>query len=279
MAKVAAYILQGNSLARLVVPPMARGAVAAGDDVTIMKDTDYTTDHPGIYDAAIFWGFVETCQAIMSGYNVAGKAAVYLDLAYWHRNTHYKVSVGARHPTKYFQKVQHPNDRWLRVGGGYRNYRGRDDGATKILIAGMSAKAAWAEKCEPVESWERNAVAELHKYTDKAIVYRPKPSWSGAKPIPGAEFNKGPLSFDNIHAVVTHHSNVAVEGLVAGIPAFVWDGVAVPMGLQDLSKIETPYYPRNRELWLHNVAYCQWTLEEMGNGTCWRHLKSEGLVK
>ena len=278
MAKVAAYILHNNGLAERVVPQLVQGVKAAGDRVDVYGDAQYRPDHPERYDAAIFWGFVLTCQAIMAGYNEAGKAAVYLDLAYWKRDTYYKVSVGARHPTAYFQKVKHGSARREKFGIKPEPYR-RD--GQHILIAGLSTKAAWAEKEGPLGDYERNLVAQLQQYTKREIIYRPKtPS---AAPIPGAGFStiRAPLVplLQNSWAVVSRHSNVVVDGLVLGVPAFSWYGVGSVMSLQDLSKIETPWYPEDREQFLNDVAYCQWSTKELQNGTAWRHLKDEGLVR
>ena len=145
-----------------------------------------------------------------------------------------------------------------------------------------SAKAAWVIGEEP-EVWERRVIKEIRTYTDRPIIYRPKPSWSGAKPIEDTKFSSAqqPLQtvMDNAHAIVSHHSNVCVDGLAAGVPAFVWEGVSVPMGLQNLDQIEQPFYPDEREQWLNNISYCQWSLPEMRKGSCWKHLKSEELVR
>lgn len=278
MSKIAAYVLRSNH-AELTVKHMIKGARVCGDDVTVFSDTDYTPEHINDFSAAIFWGYVETCQAIMRGYRDAGKAAVYLDLAYWERDTHYKVSVNDRHPTAYFQRVIHASDRRERFKVSTKPWQR----GARILLAGMGAKAAWAERCEPVESWERNAIREIRAVTDRPILYRPKPSWSGARPIhePGVQYYSGKekLRFDDLWAVVTHHSNVSVDGLACGVPAFVWFGVSKPMGLQNLNSIDEPLYPVGREQWLNDIAYCQWSLDEMADGTCWRHLKDEGIVR
>jgi hypothetical protein len=190
--------------------------------------------------------------------------------------------MNARHPTAYFQAVKHDDTRKRRFGvQASAQVKGSGE---HILLAGLGPKAAWAEKEGAAGDWERNAITALRAVTGRKIVYRPKPSWADAKPLPGAAFSgpRTPLGpvLNNAYAVVARHSNVTVEGLVLGVPAFVWHGVSVPMGLQDLSMIETPLYPERDvvEQWLNDVAYCQWSLEEMRDGTCLRHLKSEGLI-
>lgn len=132
------------------------------------------------------------------------------------------------------------------------------------------------------EEWERNAVAALRKVTDRKIVYRPKPSWTGAKPIEGTSFSPRSESLNDVlrdcHAVVTHHSNTAVDALVAGVPVFCLEGVASPLALDDLASIENPVTPDGREQWAADVAWTQFSVKEMQCGLAWRHLKDEGVV-
>lgn len=275
MATVAIYELEGNGGARITCPLMMHGAQACGDKVTYLRASTYRSPE---CDIAVLWGYVESCQKIINDYVATGRKAVYLDMAYWQRRESYKVCVNARHPNAYFQKVKHGPQRRLQLGVVPRPFAKQGE---LILLAGMGAKSAWAEHQEPVESWERATVNELRALTDRKIVYRPKPSWAGASSIKGTRFSPPSEALEPLlaasWAVVTHHSNVAIDGLVSGVPAFVWYGAAVPMGLQDLAKIETPLYP-DREQWLNDLAYCQWSKEELRNGSCWRHLKMEGLI-
>ncbi len=100
-------------------------------------------------------------------------------------------------------------------------------------------------------------------------------------PIPGSIYQeKVPLhaALLDAHAVVCHHSNVAVEAIVAGVPAFVWGGVGKDMGSQDLRKIENPHRPDNREDWCNRLAWTQWSVAELATAEPWLHLKSEGLI-
>ena len=72
-----------------------------------------------------------------------------------------------------------------------------------------------------------------------------------------------PLAVDlkDCHAVVVHSSNVAVDALLAGVPVFCTvPCAAYRMGYADLSKIESPLYPDDREQWAWNLADQQWTL-------------------
>lgn len=280
MAKVAAYILDGNGKAREIVPRLAHGAEILGDEVEVFSDAAFTDAHAEKFDTAILWGYVKSCQNIMAKFKAAGKAAVYLDMAYWARTDHYKVAVNSRHPTEYFQKFQHDDVRRKRFGVEPRAWY-MPEGSASILLAGMSEKAAWVEGLEPMGTWEVASVLKLRQHTDRPILYRPKRPT--APPIPGTTFcNPSTTPLDDVlpycYAVVTHHSNVGVDGLVAGVPVFTEQGVATTLGLQDLALINYPRYPDSREQFLNDVAYCQWSTKELKNGLCWQHLKAEGLI-
>ena len=279
--EVGVYLLRGNGRSQRIGERMAAGIRRAGDKVTIRTDGEYRGPREAV---AVFYGFEKNTPTIMEEMKAAGRKAVYLDLGYWGRREggrfagYHKIAINDRHPTNYFQNTAHSDDRVARFNLQVRPWQ---SGGGHILVAGMSDRAAASLGMQP-EEWERWAIAEARKHTDRQIIYRPKPSWRTAKPILGVGFShqKEPLenALAGCHAVVTHHSNVAVDAMVAGIPAFCWAGVAQPMTSQDLSQIEAPAYPDDREQWLADVAYCQWNGAEMENGKPWRHLKGEGLV-
>lgn len=259
---------------------MARGATRVGDHVTIKKVHDY--DEPA-GDVAVFYGYTEPLRQIMADYREAGRSVVYLDMAYWGRrwNGHklgfHKVSVNGRHPTKYFQAVKHKHDRVRQFGLHIRP----PSAGKKIMLAGMSTKAAAAEN---VAGWDDRAARSLIKMR-APLVYRPKPrsACKVYKTIHGAEMSdpRRPIekSLAQIGGVVTHHSNVAVDALLCGIPIYCEDGVAhgysVPT-MRDILGATLPDF--NRAQFAADLAYCQWLPEEMGSGLTWRHLKDEGLI-
>jgi hypothetical protein len=276
------FRIKGHRRSGIVADAMAQGIRAAGETVR----ERFAHDYPGkpLGDVAVFYGYVGALPKVMTDYSIAPRACVYVDLGYWGRRDggrfvgYHKVSVNARHPVAYYRKRQHDASRFARHNVAIEDWR---SGGGHILIAGMGDKGARAEGQEPAR-WERNAIAEIRRYTDRPIVYRPKPSWHTAKPIEGTRFS--PREEDvgvllrTAHAVVTHHSNVAIEGILAGVPAFCWGGVAKDMALQDLSRIEKPVRPDGRAEWAADIAWCQWSIAEMAAGDAWRYLKNEGLV-
>jgi hypothetical protein len=278
--QVAVIGIDGSRRSHAICEAFGRGLRFSGEIPVRMDESRYVEP---LYDAAIFYGLRGNLPKALKDYPAAGKAAIYVDLGYWGRlqggrlSGFHKISLNSRHPTAYFRRHRHANDRSLALGIRPAPWRS----GRHILIAGMGDKAAVTEGYA-AEQWEREAIAELRRHTDRPIVYRPKPSWRGAKPIEGAAYSPPtqPLEevFRNCHAVVTHHSNVAVDALVAGIPVFSMEGVASPMGMPSLDMIESPLFPEDREQWIADLAYTQWTVDEIRSGAPWRHLKCEGLI-
>lgn len=280
MATVTVYQAAGQHRSRLICEAMLHGIRRCGDRPTLVEAARYAGPDAEI---AVMYGMHGELFRAFNDYVASGRKAVYIDLGYWGRREggrwagYHKVSVNARHPTAYFQNRVHDGSRLRRFGLHPKPWRS----GQHILIAGMGHKTALVG--EPAGGdWELEVVAEIRKHTDLPIVYRPKPSWKAAQPIGGTIFS--PQTQDlgevlaNACAVVTHHSNVAVDGLVDGIPAFCWHGVASVMASQDLSEIHQPRKPDGREQWMRDIAWCQWSVDEMRLGLPWRHLKSEGLI-
>lgn len=245
-------------------------------------------DGPGfdgrtVGDIAIFYGLRQGLQDVFNRYG-QDRMALYVDLGYWQRKPihdpfggYHKVAINALHPTAYFRRG-HPADRLHQTGPRVKPWRGTGD---HIIVAGMSDKSAEVNGYQP-EEWERWAIDKLSQHTDRRIIYRPKPSWKDARPITGARFDQAGTDIrphlQNVWAVVTHHSNAAVDAIVEGIPTYCQAGVGSLLSIPDLSAIEQNVEPPDREGFLADLAYTQWSVAEMESGACWDYLRAEGLV-
>lgn len=260
---------------------MVEGITRCGDRAVLRRSTDYERPNTSV---AIFYGLALGLGRILQDYRRSGRAAVYCDLGYWTRRIrsrhdgYHKLAVNDRHPTDYFMHKDHPADRFERHGVPILPYRpmGRH-----ILVAGMSAKAALAEQLQP-SAWEERTIARLRTLTKRPIIYRPKPNWKGARTIAGATMDaETPLrdALRNCHAVVTHHSNVAIDALLAGVPVFCEKGAASLLSSGDLSTINRPRLIPGRGQWAANLAWCQWSVDEMTQGLAYRYLIDDGLIR
>lgn len=115
-----------------------------------------------------------------------------------------------------------------------------------------------------VDEWLIQVRHTLAQHTDREIRLRWKVS---ADPIA--------VDLEDCWAVVVFSSSAAVDALIAGVPVFTLAPFACTarMGQTDLSQIECPIYPDDREPFLWNLADQQWTLRELHSGMAWRTLR------
>lgn len=273
--KAAVYQIRDHGRSAIICDAVLLGLEKAGYDVDLCFEDEYCAPTTQV---AVFYGFAGKFPKIMREH----ERAVFIDFGYWGRtrkdSVYHKIAVNDRHPTAYFRTQTPDFTRLDQQGVEIHPYR---RGGKKILLIGMSPKAAGTCGYEPGE-WERQTADRIRQYTSRPIVYRPKPSDGFAKPIPGTEFGSRRITLhdalDDVHAVVARHSNAAVEALLYGVPVFVEDGVTLGMSHNDLSLIETPYYPDNRREWAADIAWTQWTLKEMATAEPWVHLKNRGVL-
>jgi len=110
------------------------------------------------------------------------------------------------------------------------------------------------------KEWVRKTVATLKSYTDREIIVKEK---NNGKSI------KNYLN-DNCFACVTYTSMAAIESLQEGIPVFCHpQSPAFPLSLCDLSKIEHPIYPDNRDQLTKTLLLNQFNKEDFLSGLAW----------
>ena len=123
-----------------------------------------------------------------------------------------------------------------------------------------------------MKEWIESTTQEIAKYTDRPIIIREKQN----RHIRTNDDTMEMALSRDVHCMVTYNSIAAVESLILGKPVFTMGpNAAEPLSNTDLSRIENPMIPtvdRIREFCC-NLAYGQFTPEEMINGTAWRILQ------
>ena len=113
--------------------------------------------------------------------------------------------------------------------------------------------------------WETDVLKVLKQHTDRPIRVRRK-----GTNVPLEEDLK------NCHAVVSSQSTANIDALLNGIPSFCEStSCCLPVSYTDLSKIETPYYPDNRQEWVDSLMANQFTLNEMKSGFAFDRIKNK----
>ncbi len=261
---------------------LSRGIARVGDEWKILSKHGFDPKDLEGWDA-VFTGRLVTSDYVMAACADQGINFVYFDKGYFYRGwktedpgVYYRFSVNSFQPLVYFQSVPRSADRWKKLD---IELKPRKKNGSKIVITGCSQKFARMHSFTN-ESFTEELVVKLKKLTDRDIVYRPKSADTHAVPIPGTIFSydrcKIEEELEDAHAVVTFSSNAAVDAVLAGVPAFVLGpGIAKPVSNTDLSKIEEPWFPTDKERlqWCYDLAYCQWRVEEMEDGSLWTDLK------
>lgn len=148
----------------------------------------------------------------------------------------------------------------------------RKKGGRKILIAKPDEKPMKFYNLD-LEQWLQETINTIKQHTDRPIEVRERVKNRTDRMIT----NSLKEALDNdVHALVTFNSNAATEAVMYGYPAFTLCSThaASPVTSQDLSQIESPYYPTMEkvEAWAHHLAYGQFHTNELKDGTAWRIL-------
>ena len=174
---------------------------------------------------------------------------------YWHRIV--------KNDLQHNDIVIRPDDRFKKFNKEFKPWK--KDGR-KILIAKPDEKPMKFYGLE-LDVWLENTVNEIKKYTDRPIEIRER----NPNRIDRAVNDTLQNALDNdVFALVTFNSIAAIESVFHGIPAFTLaqTHAASPVCLQDLSKIETPYYADKDKLyqWACHLAYGQVHVSELKTG-------------
>ena len=272
------FLLKGGSRSRSLAEACFSGLSKCGEIMTTQRRWDGRS-----YDEVIFGYSWISCNGAFLAHKHNGKKFVYLDLGYWNRRPpgmrwtgYHKFSINDFHPTEYF-RLNNPDDRFRKTGCRLKPWK---TDRRSIVVVGMSVKAAQVAGLG-FEQWEKETVQELRKHTDRPIIYRAKPNSLEAKPIAGCKWSQTePMEhvLRDAHAVVTHHSNMAIDSLAFGVPVYCQTGLASTMSMESISDIENPYYPDGRVKLLFEVAYCQWNVDEIKKGKPFRYYRDKGLL-
>lgn len=184
---------------------------------------------------------------------------------------YWRIALDAHQPTQTtLSRFKMPYDRLEALGIEPRKWRHT---GLQIVIAGSSAKYHSFYGLPDPTTYAHEIIEQIRKLTDRPIVYRPKPSWRDAVPIEHSRFSpaKEKLTevMTNAHCLVTHGSNACFEAAVWGIPSIILgDAVAKPISSTSLDDINAPFCGKRLQ-WLANLAYHQFSEQEMKSGESW----------
>lgn len=184
-------------------------------------------------------------------------------------NHHYAAGFNGLNGRADFRNKNMGPERFEMLKTGLRPYSNGDN----IILCGQVPHDASVDHTDH-KKWILETALELKRRTKRPVIFRPHPLF----PLPrigGCGYSLVPLEddFANAHAVVTFNSNTAVDALLWGKAVYAFDEGSMVWNVcnKDLATINAPEY-HNRLQWSRDLAYCQWTLDEMRQGKTWSHL-------
>lgn len=176
-------------------------------------------------------------------------------------NHHYAAGLNGLNGRADFKNKNMPGDRFSLLNVEVKPYRT----GKKIVLCGQVPWDASVDHIDYME-WLSEAYRSIRANSNREVVVRHHPD---------IQKNTKPFleEIKDAWCVVTFNSNSGVEALIDGVPVFAFDEGAMcwPVCNKSFSNIATPLKP-DRTQWLNDLAYSQWTLNEMKEGAAWKHL-------
>jgi hypothetical protein len=245
-----------------------------------VHDNDPNADVDVIW--SVLWsGKMSANKTIWDSAQAHGKPVIVLEVGGIVRNTTWKVGLNGINKGAFFSTG---NDASRANGLGLMLKPWRTQG-DHILICGQHDRSLQWQNMPNISQWFIETIKEIKKYTDRKIVIRPHPRCPISpieqqfknvirqQPIKRAgSYDDYDIRFDNAHAVISWTSNPGIRAVVNGYPLFAGpSSLAYPVANHNLSDINNPRMP-DRQQWLNDYAYTEWTVQEIADGLPLKHL-------
>jgi hypothetical protein len=146
-----------------------------------------------------------------------------------------------------------------------------------------------------INDWVYRTIMDIRKKSDRFIVVRNHPLASQRAfgdheelarklllaGVQNIRFSDGQIvpwkqDLDDAYCTVTYTSGLAIDSVLSGIPTIACDPGNFAWGIssnsvQDINNVKLESTELVKK-WLRNIAGCQWSNQEMRNGTAWQHL-------
>ncbi len=167
-----------------------------------------------------------------------------------------------------FYKKNADDSRWKKHGFELPEWRQIDDGY--ILVCGEFRDA---------RSWYNKLKVDL---AGEDVRFRPHPFVSdlhGWPQAPGKKQDDIETALAGAKVCLTWDSIAGCDAALAGVPSVTYGEKSMAW---DVSKptyqswLNDPQMP-DREQWCNEIAYCQWSHQEIEDGDFWEHLKQRNV--
>lgn len=231
---------------------------------------------------SVLWsGKMSRNKQIWDAAQANNKPVIVLEVGGIQRGTTWKVGLNGINKGCFFS-IGNDNARANLLGLNLKPWRSNGN---HILICGQHDRSLQWQNMPNMTQWIKNTVSEIRKFSDRKIVIRPHPRCAiqtvenyfnnVSKQVPVKQqgtYDDYDITFNDVHAVVSWSSNPGIRAVINGVPAFVGPAsLAYDVANHSLDKIENPSTP-DREQWLNDYAYTEWTINEISNGIPLKYL-------
>lgn len=205
------------------------------------------------------WGG-QFVQDAFTKHRAKNKPVIVLDMSYLSRDKFsYRISINYLHPYNQLHLAD-PQDRLSKHKIKIKEWYNPDG---HILLLGISNKSCAAYGYQ-FQQWEKEQLKIIKSiYGDRPIVYRPKPAHPAQ--LQGTiDGSKGEIQqwLKDCAVAIVHHSNVAIDCAVHGIPCVAVDGIGKNT-YPDTLTVNMPILTIEQRLtFLHQVSWFTWDINE-----------------
>jgi len=191
------------------------------------------------------------------------------------RLAYYSLGIGGLNGRADFNNQDRPSDRWLMHGVPRQPWKDRGQGKYVLVIGQVPGDMA--TRGVNLQQWYDSIIDAIRLHTNLPIYYRAHPQALRSQPSNGKCLVMPNIDLKDALAdaayVVTYNSNTGVEAAIAGVPVYTQDpgAMAWPIAAHTLESLFNFGFP-DRSQWLYNLAYCQWSADELADGTAWGHI-------
>ena len=257
-----------------VFDALAHSLMANGHDVVW---NDNVSDVDVIW-SVLFNGRMAPNKNIWDRNMAQSKPTVVLEVGGIKRGITWKVGLNGINRDAYFGPMGNDGSRAALLGLTLKpwNTQGRN-----ILICGQHDKSWQWQGMPSMSTWVMETIDEIQKHTDRTIIFRPHPRC----PLPYIEhefknvvrqdpvkingtYDDFDMSFNNVWATISYSSNPGIHSILEGVPAFVGPASLAYDAANDIDfmhDIENPLRP-DRQQWLNDYAWTEFTIEEISSG-------------
>ena len=254
---------------------------------TISSNTSYHHTDCHVIWSVLFHGRMARNKDIWANSVRDNKAIIVLEVGGIKRGTTWKVAINGINRDAFFGDKGNDSKRAKALDLELKPWR--TDGEY-ILLCGQHDKSLQWHNMPSMSNWFLNTYDEIRKHTERPILFRPHPRCRlphierGLKNVIRQEpthlrgtYDDFDMAFDNVWATVSFSSNPGIHSIINGVPAFVGtSSLAYDVGndIDFMHNIEHPLMP-NRQQWLNDYAWTEYTIEEIANGLPLTQLESK----